>query len=701
MKTFNYNSFITILFVFINISSCKNNQPIDVSKHFIPPAKPKIIIETDNNSINLKADGLTGFSNCKPYLAWRNEGSENWTEDISTGIKKEKISEMETEFICSVGPVIADITVKKLEDNVFELSGNLINKSGKIIELDRFHYLDGVIDYKITKFIGYENFGITNNTDTIEPSSITFKNKMKISGANFPVIPDPIHDGQNWSSSLDAGIFASGINEPGWFIGATGPSSAYGEIGFKTQVIPSPFYAGVLLDNIILEPDSSRVLERLIVYAGNWQEGMSYWVKQTAKEMNLKKQDYPLVGYCSWYQRYRNVLPADILRANDEFKNMPISPGGRTIQIDDGFQIMPGNWLPNSKFEKDWKSLPKKISETGAIPGVWFSPTAIYEDHPFVKEHPEMLQQFPVNIDPVWFKSWGGEFKNGEWTRNGKKTYFLDIDRPDSKEFMANIIKNAINEGWRYFKIDYTYSLSNARIAWDRKKTTIESKRDLFKLLRETCGKDILINACLGFPERFALGYADIARIGKDIGSHWSAVKSLLPELLIRSCSNGYWWQVDPDVFYMRSEKSNLNSEENFLLTGTIGLIGGTFLTSDFPSQWSPEAKKIVEAFWTKEVPRIPSRSYVLCDNNGNIKAYLVSYYDKKEGHQHRLGIYNLSDNEETVQIDLKDLKLKPSLNWSIEPFFHEQSIKFKKGSIVIKNQPPHSLRIISLSVKE
>ena len=205
MKTFNYQYFITILFILISIFSFNNNrQTIDVSNHFIQTPKPKIIIETDNNSINLKANGLTGFSNCKPYLAWRYEGTEKWTEDISTGIKKEKISETEERLICSVGPVLADITVKKLEDNVFEFSGSMINKSGKIIELDRFHYLDGVINHKDTKFIGYENFGITNNTDTIEPSSVTFKKNMKISRANFPVIPDPIHDGQNWSSSLDA-----------------------------------------------------------------------------------------------------------------------------------------------------------------------------------------------------------------------------------------------------------------------------------------------------------------------------------------------------------------------------------------------------------------------------------------------------------------------------------------------------------------
>ncbi|MCK9412941.1 MAG: hypothetical protein M0Q53_11615 [Prolixibacteraceae bacterium] len=704
MKKITCHSVKTILFIlYTTISAWNNNcQAADVTKQFIQTAKPKIVLESDLNSISLKADGLTGFSNCKPYLAWRNDGKKEWIEDISRGIKKEQIAENEIKITCSVGPVVANIKIKKLDDNVLELSGSLTNKSRKIIELDRFHYLHGIIDDHNTKFISYEKFSVAKSTDTIAPLNVTFGKNMKSSHANFPVLADPIHDVKNWSSSLDAGIFASAASGPGWFMAASGPCTAYGEIGFKTQVTPSKFYAGVLLDNIILEPDSSRILEKIIVYAGDWQEGMDYWIKKTAKEMNLKPQDHPLVGYCSWYQKYGNILPADILQANEEFKAMPIPPGGRTIQIDAGFQVMPGNWLPNKKFERDWKDFSSKIAETGSIPGLWLSPTAIYETHPIVREHPEMLQQFPENIEPLWFSSPGWAPGSGwEFGKPGTRTFFMDIDRPDSKEFIRNIMKDAIHEGWRYFKIDYTYSLSNARVAWDRKKTIFESKRDLFKLIKETCGPDILINACLGFPERFVLGYAEIARVSLDIGSRWHTVQRNLKELLLRSKSNGYWWQVDPDVFYMRTEKTSLNNEENFLLTGTIGLIGGAFLTSDLPSQWSADAKKTVDTFWTKEGPRVPSHSYVLYDDHDKIKAYLVSYFEPHGRLKHRVGIYNLNDKNETIQIPLKDLKLNPWLPWSIEAVSLEQSTKYKNDTIVIENQPPHSLRIINLSVKD
>ncbi|HEY5503757.1 MAG TPA: hypothetical protein VIK28_01265, partial [Sedimentisphaerales bacterium] len=154
------------------------------------------------------------------------------------------------------------------------------------------------------------------------------------------------------------------------------------------------------------------------------------------------------------------------------------------------------------------------------------------------------------------------------------------------------------------------------------------------------------------------------------------------------------------DVFYMRKENTSLNEEESFLLTGSIGLIGGIFLTSDYPSQWNPEARNAVDAFWTKEGPRIPARHFVDYDDNNSIKAYLVSYNDGKKGPQHKVGIYNWSDKTETISVPFKELKLKSSLNWKATPFIHKPVVKLQNNSIVVENMPPHSLRIVDLKAE-
>jgi len=697
MKRITNQSFIAICFLLGILQSCSDTTNSGFSDQFVSPEKNKIVVTIANNAIRLKADGLGGFSECKPYFAWRIEGEGKWTEDEASSIENAKISETETKLICPVGPVDATIIIKKLDDNIYEFSGSIKNKSARIIEMARFHYLKGIVDDNKSNFISYTSFGIHKNTDNV-PSSRTLNEKLwKHWGVDFPMLSNPIHDEENWSTSHDAGIFAPALNKLGWFMGYTGPGTAFGEIGFKTQVQPSQFYSGVLLDNVILEPDSVRILEKFIVYAGDWQTAMSYWVKLTAKEFNVKPQANPLVGYCSWYQKYQNVNAQDILQANEEFSKMPIPLGGRTIQIDDGFQVMPGNWGPNKRFEKEWKNIPKKITETGSIPGLWLAPTAICDIHPIAKSHHEMLQHLPNGDNAVIFSNWG-------WSvdakgNKGNKTYFLEIDRPDSKAFIADIMKKAVGDGWRYFKVDFTYGISTARVAYNRKKTQFESLKDLYALLRQSTGPNILINACVGYAERYPLGNVDILRIGGDIGGNWNTVQSNLRELLSRANVNGIWYQADPDVFFMRKENTNLNDEENFLLTGSVALIGGIFLTSDLTSQWSPESRRIVDSLWTNQGPRIPERHFVAYDDNNSIKAYLVSYNDGKTP-QHKVGIYNWSDNAETVTISLDELKLKSDLKWKATPFIHRQTVNLQNNAIVVENMPPHSMRIVDLDVE-
>ncbi len=665
----------------------------DALFHFKEVRAPSITVEANDHSLLIKSSDSKGFSQCKPYIAWRNVGDVRWTEDYCHSIEEKKITNDQQVLTCKTGPVIAEITIKRIKPNVLEFSGSIKNKSRSIIELARFHYLQGVCDGK-TSFLTYPIFSVTKSTDSIPPFRQSFEKMWGKWNVKMLTMAEPVYDAPNWAKSTDAGMFAVGPNLPGWFIGFTAPAKAYGEVGYKTQQIPSPFYVGTVLDNIILEPDSTRELEKFILYKGDCQDGLDYWIKRTATELHAKAETQPLTGYCSWYQKYENVGSDDILKASEMFKSFPSSPGGRTIQIDDGYQVMPGDWRPNKKFEKVWKELPILIEKSGSIPGLWIAPTGIHESHPLVKKHPEMLQHLPDGEMAVSFSNWGwATDPDGLHKEDPAQTYWLEMDRPDSKEFIREIFKNAIKEGWRYFKVDFTYAISTSRVAFNRKKTRMETYKDLYKLIRETCGPDILLNACVGYPERYAIGNVNMVRIGGDIGSEWGSVQQNLRELLWRSRVNGTWYQADPDVFFMRKENSKLNEEENFLLTGSVGLMGGVFMTSDLPDQWTPRGLEQIKAFWT---PRIPVRHFVLYGENNSIRAYMVSFKDEK-GPSHRVGIYNWSDVGKTISIPMSELNFKKGIKWNATPFLNTQSIKLQGNSIVVENMPPHSLRIVDL----
>ena len=272
------------------------------------------------------------------------------------------------------------------------------------------------------------------------------------------------------------------------------------------------------------------------------------------------------------------------------------------------------------------------------------------------------------------------------------------MDKPEAKQFMSSIIKDAKQQGWEYIKIDFTYALSTLREQYNKKKTNFESLKDLYSLFREAAGEKIKLNACIGEPGRYALGKVDVTRLGGDIGSNWGTIKGNLRALFMALPTNGVWWLGDPDVFYMRKENSSLTEEENYLLTGSTGLMGGAFLTSDFPSQWDAKSKQTVEEFWNTKSPEIPLHQYIYYSDDGSPIAFLTC---SKDGNKikNRVGIYNWSDQPVDISVDIKELGLNENIKWQIKDFskvFNARAL-LEKNIIKIKQQPPHSIRIVEL----
>src|SRR5581483_3053964 len=140
---------------------------------------------------------------------------------------------------------------------------------------------------------------------------------------------------------------------------------------------------------------------------------------------------------------------------------------------------------------------------------------------------------------------------------------------------------------------------------------------------------------------------------------------------------------------YMRNEGSHLTVEENWLWTGTVGLFGGLFLTSDFPSQWTDEARQLIGLFWDSKGPRPPTDWKIVCSREG---LPIAIRGDNK------IGLYNWSDTPQTICVLLADLQLADFRDATIlltAP--SAPPVTIENGCIICELQPPHSLRIAIL----
>jgi hypothetical protein len=469
-----------------------------------------------DGSLSADRNGQTLFSSCLPELIWWEDGAENWTRSAPCGVEPAKTA-ADFRLTAAFGPVSAQILIRREKDG-WQFEGSLRNLSKVPVQLARFSYLRG-------KLCGRPDFYAMSRltmgsvqcraADSVESGAEFLGEKTWGSwGVAWKRLNDPVYAEKDWMSATDVGccLFGDFVLT----LGFTGPGTAFGEVGYGMGRPEPLLYASVLLDNILLEPGDCRVLEHMTLTADkDLRAGLKRWALRCADELGSRPRSHALTGYCSWYQEYSGVKPETFAQAIRDFSGLPAAEGGKTVQLDDGFQRMPGDWRPNSRFASCWDSLPREIAEAGAIPGMWLAPHAIYSGHDMVQRGGGCVQRMADGSPAVTFSNWGWCAEEADSSHKGDgKTWFLDPDHPEAKEMMTNIIRKAVADGWRYLKIDFTYAVSTARAAFDRKKTSFETLRDMYRLFREAAGENVLISSCTGGNTRYSLGYVDISRTG-------------------------------------------------------------------------------------------------------------------------------------------------------------------------------------------
>ena len=643
---------------------------------------PLRIDVTPEGALDVTGPSGKALMTCRAYLASRTVGSKDWLVEWSPYQVLER-HPAKLVLAARFSKFVATVTFLGDATGRYVLSGRLDSQTDEAMEVARFHYLDGQVADPAMNLLSMRQFELPG--EIIQPSRklpaprAVVEAKWGRNGVTWPRLAEPIHDQPDVAISGDTGMLAADWNSPGFFLGFTGPGSAFGELGMRTARAQTSFFAAVLLDGIRIDARKSRVLESAILSYGDPQDELHHWAVACRDILGPARVSPPLVGYCSWYQVYDKVEPADIRRALASFSSYDAPPGGRTIQIDDGFQVRPGDWSGRGAWKSELDKLPAEIAAKGFMPGIWVAPTAIHSSDPIVKEHPDWLQRDAHGEFCVRFSNWGA-------------TYFLEPDHPAARTHIARILGNLRAAGWCYFKIDFAYTVSTGRMKYDPHKTTYESLRDQWRLFREALGEDAMINACVGGILRYSLGSVDTARVGGDIGGNIDTVRKNLSEMMLRSLVNGLWFQVDPDVYYMRDEKSQLNFEQSHLLTATEGLLGAAFLTSDFADQWSPAASAVVRRYWNATGPRVPRMQHLALRPDG-LPAALAVAYGKGE---FAVALYNWDKQAGPAAIPLRAIRLPDGVKYELAPA-DPAPVTLADGILTVTHLPGQSMRIIHL----
>ncbi len=341
---------------------------------------------------------------------------------------------------------------------------------------------------------------------------------------------------------------------------------------------------------------------------GWYESGVGDWFIASGEESEIFAQYADLLGdrfgksksktaprvWCSWYSFYKEITERKIRGVLKSLGDLPFD----VIQIDDGWQVGPGDWTPNEKFPAGMDVLAASIRATGRKAGLWMAPLMVGEKSSVYRDHPDWLVQ-DMDGGPV--------YAGFEW---GGSNYALDATHPEAAEWLEDTIRTAVNWGYEYLKLDFLY----AGALPGKRHTDMPREaayRRALEIIRRAAG-DAYLLVC-GSPILPSLGLCDAMRVGPDVANDWDS--RLYSYLLynqttpgvrngIRTSLNRLWLRplvhVDPDVVFFQKSKS-LTDDQRQLLQD-LSDICSFKATSDLPSSWT-EAQRAQVRQWLEAAP--------------------------------------------------------------------------------------------------
>jgi alpha-galactosidase len=344
--------------------------------------------------------------------------------------------------------------------------------------------------------------------------------------------------------------------------------------------------AWALLDGVPVEPGESRELEPVWVAGGDPGSCYSAYAEAWGRAAGARASAPAPVGWCSWYDFFGEVTPADV-RANVE---LAAAHGIEVVQVDDGWQGVVGDWLSEAPA---WAggalgALAGEIAERGLVAGLWTAPFLAAEN---LRPGWAPRHESGRPLRAVWNEAWGG------WA------LALDTTRPDVLDHLRETYAALRAAGFAYHKVDFCYAAAMPGARHDPHQTRAQALRAGLLAVREGIGDDAFLLGC-GCPFGPAAGVVDAMRVSADVAPYWDpplawpgfeecppAARNAIAASLLRAPLHRRLWVNDPDCVLLRDTATDLTPAQVERLAGAVLAAGGFTVVSDDlrrygPAQW-------------------------------------------------------------------------------------------------------------------
>lgn len=385
-------------------------------------------------------------------------------------------------------------------------------------------------------------------------------------------------------------------------VGFDGGDRHDGTLRLRTGPTGIELCGEAFLGDVTLAPGERRDLHELFVATSAPVDSLlADWATAVGRRGGARTDADFRVGWCSWYQYFHDITRIDIDANLALVDDWPFD----VFQVDDGYQSAIGDWLTvDERFGGDLESMAVAIEGAGRCPGLWLAPFLAAPDSRVATEHPEWLAR-GADGDPLfnmYNPPWGGG-------RDGVM-FGLDPTVPEVREHLRSLAATVVSMGYRYLKLDFTFSPSFDGVWRDRSFTAAQRVRAGLAAIREGAGDEVFLLGC-GVPLANSVGIVDGNRIGADVAPSWNrrvdewplpgyaetqpAARHAWAATAARSFMHRRLWLNDPDCVLLRSARTDLTPEAARTWARAVGLSGGMVVVSDDLSLLGAEARDLLD----------------------------------------------------------------------------------------------------------
>ena len=231
--------------------------------------------------------------------------------------------------------------------------------------------------------------------------------------------------------------------------------------------------------------------------------------------------------WCSWTSYFPDVTEGDIVKNTDWLAEHLGPYGFQYIQIDDGYDRIPGKFGPEGhhwidhwnpkKFPKGPEWIARYIKSKGLRPGLWLVPNGYAGA---VEEHPD----------------WYLRDKDGKHVRD-YNTPALDATHPEVLAFLEELFETLGGWGFEYYKFDGEFSLPkyapkvDLTRRHDPQADPLETYRKRLAVIRKAVGPNTFIEGCPSGTPLNGIGYFNSYFNGQDVYNNWQGMFALFSSI--------------------------------------------------------------------------------------------------------------------------------------------------------------------------